>query len=212
MSMDTNYRGTDSASGYMGTIPGAEGDMDAMDEDLANRSVGGYEDRLSDDGTGSLVGFGEGAGSTVSGPIYHRRPLPGQALGSSASAMGNVWTLERSSSGLSEGAFAGARRERLERERESAAMGSGGGGADTAVSGPMADGSGTPRSGGVDDVFVDSARNGLLAAQVQPTTSSIRETQQPHSFQQQQQQGQQQAAASREAVERMLREKLAQQD
>lgn len=83
-----------SASGYMG------GDADAMDEDLdnlASRSVGGFEDRMSDDGSASLVGFGEGAGSTVSGPIYHRRPLPSQ--GSSAPG---AWGLERSSSGMSE--------------------------------------------------------------------------------------------------------------
>ena len=53
MSMDTNYRDDDrdrfSAS--------------AMDED----------DGMSDDT--SLVGFGEGAGSTVSGPTYSRRDL-----------------------------------------------------------------------------------------------------------------------------------------
>ncbi|KAK3689656.1 hypothetical protein B0T22DRAFT_379542 [Podospora appendiculata] len=77
-----------STSGYMG-------------EDLDNpRSLAGFEDRMSDDGSASLVGFGEGAGSTVSGPIYHRR-LPGQ--GSSAGAMmAGVLALERSSSGLSE--------------------------------------------------------------------------------------------------------------
>ncbi|KAH8668408.1 hypothetical protein BX600DRAFT_434946 [Xylariales sp. PMI_506] len=87
MSMDTNYRtmDVDSTSG-----------VDAMDEDLTNRSVGGFDDRFSDDGNASLVGFGEGANSTVSGPIYHRRPLPGPGSG--------IWALERSSSGLSEGA------------------------------------------------------------------------------------------------------------
>lgn len=87
------------------------GEADAIDEDMANRSVGAFEDRMSDDGNASLVGFGEGAGSTVSGPIYHRRPLP---AGSSASAMERVvWGLERSSSGLSESAQPGpsARRD-----------------------------------------------------------------------------------------------------
>jgi hypothetical protein len=213
MSMDTNYRGTeqDSTSGYMGAGPGD------MDDDMANRSVGAYEDRMSDDGTGSLVGFGEGAGSTVSGPIYHRRPLPGQgqALGSSASAMGNVWKLERSSSGMSDGPVANARRER---EREAAATGS-----ETPISASaameqrapritdgmamdVAGGARGPRAAGPDDVFVDSTAREPLPAHVQPNTSAIRETQQPHSFQQQQQQGQQQAAASREAVERMQRE------
>jgi hypothetical protein len=246
LSMDTNYRETemDSASGYLGT-GGPLGDLDAMDEDLASRSVGGFEDRMSDDGTASLVGFGEGAGSTVSGPIYHRRPLPGQVGGgggpsSSASAMGNVWTLERSSSGLSDGAFApGVRRDRdLLRERGDGGGGGGigGGGGDTPMSitavmerrearmmdGVATDGAGVSAAGsggsgtnaaagvaGEDDMFVDTTTRGPVP--VQPNTSAIRETQQPHSFQQQQQQGAQQAAASREAVERMLREKREQQ-
>lgn len=89
MSTDTNYRGAESVTS-MGLYP------DAMDEDLdalANRSVGGYEDRMSDDGSASLVGFGEGAGSTVSGPIYHRRPAPGSH---------QIWGLERTASGLSD--------------------------------------------------------------------------------------------------------------
>lgn len=78
---------------------------DAMDEDLdnlASQSVGGYEDRMSDDGSASLVGFGEGAGSTLSGPIYHRRPLPAQVSASGPGATA-LWGLERSDSGLSEG-------------------------------------------------------------------------------------------------------------
>ncbi|KAL2262496.1 hypothetical protein VTK26DRAFT_1129 [Humicola hyalothermophila] len=99
-----------SASGYMA------GEGDAMDEDqdnLATRSIGGFEDRMSDDGSASLVGFGEGAGSTVSGPIYQRRPLPPQqqqqqqATNTSASPGGATAAvtrgLERSSSGFSEG-------------------------------------------------------------------------------------------------------------
>ncbi|KAJ3950856.1 hypothetical protein N0V92_012752 [Colletotrichum tropicale] len=85
LSMDTNYREADSV-----TSMGAEPEQ--MDEDMTNRSTGGYDDRMSDDGSASLVGFGEGANSTVSGPIYQRRPLPGAQ-----------WGLERSASGLSDG-------------------------------------------------------------------------------------------------------------
>ncbi|OAA50522.1 hypothetical protein NOR_00972 [Metarhizium rileyi] len=91
-STDTNCREADSVASL-----GAE--PDAMDEDMdtmATRSVGGYEDRMSDDGSASLVGFGEGAGSTVSGPIYHRRPPPG------ASAAHQAWYLERTNSGMSD--------------------------------------------------------------------------------------------------------------
>ncbi|KAI8181324.1 hypothetical protein K4K51_001880 [Colletotrichum sp. SAR 10_75] len=85
LSMDTNYREADSV-----TSMGAEPEQ--MDEDMTTRSTGGYDDRMSDDGSASLVGFGEGANSTVSGPIYQRRPLPGAQ-----------WGLERSASGLSDG-------------------------------------------------------------------------------------------------------------
>ncbi|KAL1843606.1 hypothetical protein VTJ49DRAFT_889 [Mycothermus thermophilus] len=86
-----------SMSGYMGP--------DAMDEDLDNltsRSVGAYEDRMSDDGNASLVGFGEGAGSTLSGPIYQRRP---PAVQGGASGQGPTFTSppERSSSWYSDG-------------------------------------------------------------------------------------------------------------
>ncbi|ODA76056.1 hypothetical protein RJ55_08339 [Drechmeria coniospora] len=70
LSTDTNYREAGSVASM-----GIDEDMDAM----ATRSVGGYEDRMSDDGSASLVGFGEGAGSTVSGPIYHRRVPPGSS-------------------------------------------------------------------------------------------------------------------------------------
>lgn len=86
LSTGTNYREGDSVES-MGAYP------DTMDEDvdvMTCRSVGGYEDRMSDDGSASLVGFGEGAGSTVSGPIYHRRPAP------------QAWGLERTNSGLSD--------------------------------------------------------------------------------------------------------------
>lgn len=87
LSTGTNYREGGSVAS-MGAYP------DAMDEDvdgMTGRSVGGYEDHMSDDGSASLVGFGEGAGSTVSGPIYHRRPAP-QTWGG----------LERTNSGLSD--------------------------------------------------------------------------------------------------------------
>lgn len=106
--------------GSVTTSMGGDPDPDAMDEDfdnMATRSVGGYEDRMSDDGSASLVGFGEGAGSTVSGPIYHRRPIPAGVM---ASANQQSWNLERTNSGLSEAA-------RRERDRDVAM----GGGADT---------------------------------------------------------------------------------
>ncbi|KAG5946944.1 hypothetical protein E4U53_006505 [Claviceps sorghi] len=91
-STDTNYR-------EAGSVASMGADHDVMDEDMdlmATRSVGGYEDRMSDDGSASLVGFGEGANSTVSGPIYHRRPPPG------VSAAHSSWHLERTNSGLSD--------------------------------------------------------------------------------------------------------------
>lgn len=94
LSTDTNYREGES-------VTSTSVDQDAMDEDLEGmgaHSMGGFEDRMSDDGSASLVGFGEGAGSTVSGPIYHRRPAPGAAY---------QWGLERTNSGMSD-----ARRER----------------------------------------------------------------------------------------------------
>ncbi|KAH7018169.1 uncharacterized protein B0I36DRAFT_253838 [Microdochium trichocladiopsis] len=99
MSNPSNYRGNMDIDSVAGAID--------QDEDMTNHSVGGFEDHdhMSDDGTASLVGFGEGANSTVSGPIYQRRPLPGglqQQQQSSASA--TAWGLERSSSGLSDAA------------------------------------------------------------------------------------------------------------
>ncbi|TLS26806.1 hypothetical protein PpBr36_04802 [Pyricularia pennisetigena] len=118
-SMDTNFRTNDSVSvgGGISSIGGGGSRsaiggggarseaLDPMDEDLATRSVGGFDDRMSDDGNASLVGFGEGAGSTVSGPIYQRRPVPGT---SSAGAMAFArWQLERSSSGISDTSAAG---------------------------------------------------------------------------------------------------------
>lgn len=221
-----------SASGYMGT--------DTMDEDLdnlASRSVGGFEDRMSDDGSASLVGFGEGAGSTVSGPIYHRRPLPVQ---NTTTGPGGVWGLERRSSGLSEVAAAplptnatsgtGTGRRDLTRPPEREVTGT-----DTPVSqsavrerrdarmvdGVALDSAVLPSSRAVavaasapavanDDIFVDTTTRGPVP--VQPTTSAIRETQQPHSHQQATQAQYMAATASpsspREAAERIIHERL----
>ncbi len=177
MSTDTNFRETemDSTSGYLG---GGGGELDPMDEDQANGSVGGFEDRMSDDGDVSLVGFGEGAGSTVSGPIYHRRPLP---AGSSAGAMANVWGLERSSSGLSDASLMMGRRESIRSgdreggdnpvsisaaiERRQARM----------VDGVAMDGPAAPD----DEIFVDTTTRGpVLIGPIQPNISALRETQQ----------------------------------
>jgi len=182
MSLDTNPRDTeaDSVSGYTGA---GAGDVDPVDEDLASRSAGGYDDRMSDDGEASLVGFGEGAGSTVSGPIYHRRPVPGSAAA--------AWGLERSSSGLSDGA---ARRDAPR------ASGADRDGTDTpvsatavlerlearAVDGVATDGVGATAAPADGGMFVDTTTRAPVP--VQPTASAIRETQQPQSFQQQQQQ------------------------
>lgn len=95
LSTGTNYR-------EGGSVTSTGGDRDAMDEDI-ERLGQGYDDRMSDDGSASLVGFGEGAGSTVSGPIYHRRPAPGSAAAANQPHM----ALERTDSGLSD-----ARRDR----------------------------------------------------------------------------------------------------
>lgn len=97
-STDTNYRETaDSVASMAAEHDGMDEDME--DEGIATRSVGGYEDRMSDDGSASLVGFGEGANSTVSGPIYHRRPAPGP---SAQAQQQSPWSVERTLSGLSD--------------------------------------------------------------------------------------------------------------
>lgn len=88
LSTDTNYR-------EGGSVTSTGADHDAMDEDI-DRLGQGYDDRMSDDGSASLVGFGEGAGSTVSGPIYHRRPVPGSTAAQQSMAF------ERTISGLSD--------------------------------------------------------------------------------------------------------------
>ena len=170
-SNDTNYREADSVASM-----GAEGDH--MDEEMATRSAGGYDDRMSDDGSASLVGFGEGANSTVSGPIYHRRPIPGI---SGQGIPGHQWSLERSSSGLSEGAS-------TQRNRD---LGMGG---DTPVSAAalqerrearMMDGVATHGQMAEDEMFVDTTNRSAFSAA-----------------------GHGQPASSREAVERLMRERL----
>lgn len=189
MSMDTNYRAMD--------VDSSSGAMDPMDEDISSRSVGGFEDRMSDDGSASLVGFGEGANSTVSGPIYHRRPLPG-----TTGATG-VWVMERSSSGLSQ--------EAIMRNREMREAGTGTG-SDTPVSASASaaaetrqakytDGVAVDGGGHVgtsdDDVFVDTTTRGPVpvpAQPGQPRTSALREGVG--------------GPASREAAERIVRERL----
>ncbi|KAJ4405412.1 hypothetical protein N0V82_010326 [Gnomoniopsis sp. IMI 355080] len=104
MSTDTNFGRETDTSSYIGaaasTTGGAATDMDIDDDNLTNRSVNQdqEDDNLSDDdGSASLVGFGEGANSTYSGPIYVRRPLPGAGI-------------ERTSSSLSERVNAAAER------------------------------------------------------------------------------------------------------
>ncbi|KAI1848061.1 hypothetical protein JX266_006174 [Neoarthrinium moseri] len=179
MSMDTDYRTMDVGS--------TSGVVDALDEDMTSRSVGGFEDRMSDDGTASLVGFGEGANSTVSGPIYHRRPLPGTVGATGA------WGLERSSSGLSEAAVLRSQQLRdsgetpvsasAQTERRDARM----------MDGVSVDGGGHVGTAD-DDMFVDTTTSGPVPVQQQ---------------QQQQQPGPGSVGSTpREAAERILHERL----
>lgn len=126
-STDTNYRGETADS-----VASMAAEPDAMDEDMeedearATRSVGGYEDRMSDDGSASLVGFGEGANSTVSGPIYHRRPVPLVSSSSQPQQQAHPWFFERTTSGLSSD---------VRRDRDvSSTPGGGGAGSDVPVS------------------------------------------------------------------------------
>ena len=74
MSMDTNYRDIDERDRYSAS---------AMDEDMDN-------DGMSDDT--SLVGFGEGAGSTVSGPTYSRSNLQRSGLANQLQGISNPAT------------------------------------------------------------------------------------------------------------------------
>lgn len=184
MSTDTNYRAMD--------VDSTSGAIDPVDEDLANRSVSGFEDRMSDDGTASLVAFGEGANSTVSGPIYTRKQHPGPTGGT------GLWALERSSSGLSHEAML-----RHRDTREAA-------GSDTPVSSSAAaerreakyvdaiavDGGGHVGTAD-DEMFVDTTAQGPISVQPgQPQTSAMREGVG--------------GPASREAAERIVRERLEQ--
>ncbi|CAJ2508868.1 Uu.00g138940.m01.CDS01 [Anthostomella pinea] len=178
MSMDTNYRtmDVDSTSG-------------AMDDEMASRSVGGFEDRMSDDGTASLVGFGEGANSTVSGPIYQRRPLPGTAGAS------GVWGLERSSSGLSQDATMRNREMRDPTGNDTPHSSTAAAERRTAkyLDG-IADGGGRVSTTD-DDMFVDTTSRGPVPVQPgQPQTSDLREGVG--------------GPASRQAAERIVRERL----
>lgn len=211
-SMDTNDQteiemGDSISAAGTGYTGEEDRDGDAvMDDDLATRSVGGFDmDRMSDDGSASLVAFGEGALSTVSGPIYHRRPLP---------EGGGAWGLERSGSGLSEMRERGLLREgggdtpvslSAVQERREALMVDG-----VALDGVNATALVPPRD---DDVFVDTSTRGPVPVIMQQPISAIRETQQPGSHQQLQQQAQAQAragvgSATRETAERIIRERL----
>jgi hypothetical protein len=186
MSTDTNYRTMD--------LDSTSGAIDPMDEDLTGHSVGGFDDHMSDDGTASLVGFGEGANSTLSGPIYIRRSQPGTA------GAGGHWALERSNSGLSHEAMS---RHREMRDAQ---------GSDTPVSssavaerreakyvnGVAMDGGGHVGTAD-DDVFVDTTTHGPVSIQPgQHQTSALREGVG--------------GPASREAAERIVRERLEQSE
>ncbi|KAI5863724.1 hypothetical protein GGS23DRAFT_565077, partial [Durotheca rogersii] len=178
MSTDANYRQMD--------VDSTSGPLDPMDEDISGRSVGGYEDRMSDDGTASLVAFGEGANSTVSGPIYHRRPLPGTG----------AWGLERSSSGLSQEATTRSREVRDIAGSETPVSASAAAERREAkyVDGVVADGGGHVGASD-DDVFVDTTTRGPVPIQPgQPRTSALREGVG--------------GPAMREAAERIVRERL----
>ncbi|KAJ1324204.1 hypothetical protein MN608_10264 [Microdochium nivale] len=172
MSNPSNYRTMD-----IDSVAGAN----YQDEDMTNRSVGGYDDHMSDDGTASLVGFGEGANSTVSGPIYQRRPLPGQT----SVAAGIVWGLERSSSGLSEGAM---QRHREFRDTQ-------GGSSETPLSTAAAAESREARRTDEDNFGDTTAHAPLPVLPGQPRTSALRE-------------GVGGPASRESAAERLIRERL----
>lgn len=211
-SMDTEYREGDD---------GSLSNYTNRDEDLAIRSVGGFEDRMSDDGNASLVGFGEGAGSTVSGPIYHRRVLPNPATlnqGSSAGAMAShgVWGLERSGSGLSDSLSPNptGRRDTVRGVPNMMAISQGDGSESRSSDTPASIGAIKERreaamhngvTGDDDDVFVDTTTRGPIP--VRQNESAIRETQQSYSHQQTAS-AQHPGSTSREAAERLLRDRL----
>lgn len=197
MSTDTNFgRETevDSASGYVGNAPTEHtADMEVDEDNMTNRSVGQFEqdDNMSDDGSASLVGFGEGANSTISGPIYVRRPLPGN--------------MERTSSGLSDGGVMSARRERLDRDDNTAAAER----RDArAIDGVSADGARGSSLVADDEAFVDTTSTGPVpvTGAIQPGhTSALRETQ--HGAHTRHHLNHQQPPTAREAAERAMRER-----
>ncbi|EEY17408.1 conserved hypothetical protein [Verticillium alfalfae VaMs.102] len=144
---------------------------------------------MSDDGSASLVGFGEGANSTVSGPIYHRRPIPG--LVNAQSGSGVQWGLERNNSGLSD----------TPRSRGDVIMGG-----DTPTSAAamqqrrdakFADGF-AAESGRDEDMFVDPSNRTPGSAGQSPFTA------QPPGAQQAFMPGRMPTSTARDAVERMV--------
>lgn len=83
MSMDTNYRDIDDRDRYSA--------MDVSEDG---------NDGMSDEGNASLVGFGEGAGSTVSGPTYTRsRASQIQAAGGGTGSPGGMAMEQNTASG-----------------------------------------------------------------------------------------------------------------
>lgn len=195
MSTDTNFgreteTETDSTSGYIGAA--ASHIMDIDDDNLTNRSVGAHDDdgNLSDDdGSASLVGFGEGANSTYSGPIYVRRPLPGSVSGGGGG-------LERAGSSLS---------ERVNR--------GGGGGGSGLVDGVNSRGgsvtadeeAGVPGDMSTTATVGSGVGGGGLGAFQPGHTSSLRETQ--HGVHTRHHWNHQQPPTAREAAERVMRER-----
>lgn len=184
MSSATNFgpeTEVDSTSGYVGTTHTEHTDMDVDEDAMTNRSVGQFEqeENMSDDGSASLVGFGEGANSTISGPIYVRRPLPGN--------------MERTTSGLSDGAVMTPAAERHD-ARILDGVSSGG-----THGGPF---------GPDDDGFVDTTNSGPVpvSGNFQPGhNSSLRETQHgPHTRHHWKHQ---QPPTAREAAERAMKER-----
>ncbi|RWA11216.1 hypothetical protein EKO27_g3915 [Xylaria grammica] len=167
LSTDTNYRAMD--------VDSTSGAIDPIDEDLANRSVGGFEDRMSDDGTASLVGFGEGANSTVSGPIYIRKQHPGAPGGS------GIWKRCEIPPAVIRPVSSSAAAERREAKYVDGVAMDGGGHVGTAD----------------DDMFVDTTTRGPVPVQPgQHQTSALREGVG--------------GPATREAAERIIRERLEQ--
>lgn len=96
MSMDNNFREMDDRDRFSAS---------AMDEELDN-------DGMSDDT--SLVGFGEGAGSTVSGPTYSRSNLLASPLAVGKSGLGKE--VQSSNPGTPVSASTSATTEQQKRE------------------------------------------------------------------------------------------------